>query len=751
MRRRRSSAFMLTLALVASSLGLATLSAAGAVTPVMVAPGDTPDTGNFYVAPEPYSEGQAVKLTANFPDGVFMVTFYKQTGADTWTSIGTDESNAQGNAYLNNYVVNGNQNLYARIATSPEGRTEIKALTPLPPDVIQPNGPDTGDLTESPTTYVAGDNISVKANFPSGSFPITLYKEGPANVWSVVSTVASNSSGDATFSSFPVTSATQRVFARKANNDRTEVDVIAPAPKTTLSIRRDCTPAATGSDCAATATAYLALDPAQEGRVFKLQYKSGSSWVSVAGATPASPTTGADGKVEIKFPVSSLTQWSTRTYRATTVDTPAVTSPEIQFMPGPTKLGSNVLHVDVDKGVYPTSKSSEYTGKATLSKNGTVFLDNVALEKFGVRGTSTSTYTKKPYKLKFDKSPKDTGVFGMGADKSWTLLASYLDQTFVRDKVGLDLGRRIASPTSIPWTPDSRFVELFVNDQYRGSYLMTESVKIDGDRVDVDSKTGMIMEVDNAVGSSSTGFTSSKGVPIVFKDPDEKKSAPDDPEEGVTSAKLTAVKNRVNAFESKLYSSTASTRAQYTTYLDRASAVDFQFIKEFTKDNDSDFNSSHYFSWDQTVDASNPLRDGKFHFGPAWDFDRSAGNVDPDTAGHKYVSSPTGWMLRGTGTPSDSGRQLYKTHWFVQLFKDAGFNAAVKARWLQVKDEFKKVGDTEVTNLKAEIGVGADNDRHRWASEPKRYRSQGSYDQEIAFVKKWYQDRYTWMNGQLSN
>ncbi|MGA9103323.1 hypothetical protein, partial [Aeromicrobium sp.] len=130
---------------------------------------------------------------------------------------------------------------------------------------------------------------------------------------------------------------------------------------------------------------------------------------------------------------------------------------------------------------------------------------------------------------------------------------------------------------------------------------------------------------------------------------------------------------------------------------------------------------------------------------------RSAGNVDPDTAGHKYVSSPTGWMLRGTGTPSDSGRQLYKTHWFVQLFKDAGFNAAVKARWLQVKDEFKKVGDTEVANLKAEIGVGADNDRHRWASEPKRYRSQGSYDQEIAFVKKWYQDRYTWMNGQLSN
>ena len=279
---------------------------------------------------------------------------------------------------------------------------------------------------------------------------------------------------------------------------------------------------------------------------------------------------------------------------------------------------------------------------------------------------------------------------------------------------------------------------------------MTESVKIDGDRVDVGSKTGMVMEVDNAVCRSSVGFTSSKGVPIVFKDPDERKTLADgtaDPE-GVTTAKLTAIKNRVNAFEAKLYSS--STRSQYAEYLDEAAAIDFQFIKEFTKDNDSDFNSSHYFAWEQAPNASKPLRDGTFHFGPAWDFDRSAGNVDPDTAGHTYVSSPTGWMLRGTGTPSDSGRQLYKSHWFVQLFKDAGFKSAVKARWADIKDEFKKVGDSEVAQLKADIGVGAENDRRRWASEPKRYRSHGSYAGEIAFVTQWYQDRYTWMDTQLS-
>ena len=78
-------------------------------------------------------------------------------------------------------------------------------------------------------------------------------------------------------------------------------------------------------------------------------------------------------------------------------------------MPGPTKLGSNVLHVDVDKGAYPTSKSTEYTGKATLSKNGTVFLDDVKLEKFGVRGTSTADVHQEAVQAEVRQEPQGHG------------------------------------------------------------------------------------------------------------------------------------------------------------------------------------------------------------------------------------------------------------------------------------------------------------------------------------------------------
>ena len=119
------------------------------------------------------------------------------------------------------------------------------------------------------------------------------------------------------------------------------------------------------------ATAFGELDPVVQGRVLKLQRKSGSSWVSVG----STATTGADGKAQIQFSLSGVPQWTTRTYRLTSAasgSNPALTSRQILFMPGPTQLGANVLRVDVDKGVYPTTKGPEYTGKATLSVNGVV-------------------------------------------------------------------------------------------------------------------------------------------------------------------------------------------------------------------------------------------------------------------------------------------------------------------------------------------------------------------------------------------
>jgi hypothetical protein len=328
--------------------------------------------------------------------------------------------------------------------------------------------------------------------------------------------------------------------------------------------------------------------------------------------------------------------------------------------------------------------------------------------------------------------------------KSWSLLANWLDRSNVRDKVGLELGRKL---DKIYWTPQSRYVELFVNDQYRGAYLMTESVKIDGDRVAVDETQGMIMETDGAsVTDSLLGFMSTIGkIVFQFKDPDERKTLTDgtpDPK-SVTSAKLTLIKNRINAFESKLYN--ATTREQYPDYIDVDSAIDFYLVKEFTKDRDADFYRSNYFSWDPSLRVGKPLSDGKFHFGPAWDFDRSAGITSEDDTIHRYVASPEGFYLRGTGINNDHPN--YKTHWFVQLFKSATFANKVDERWAVVKGVFAQADD-EARAAAAELGMGAENDRKRWVG-PRKYLARGTYQQEVDYVANWYDQRYTWLNANL--
>ena len=590
------------------------------------------------------------------------------------------------------------------------------------------------------------------ANFPDGVSTVKLYKEASGGSWDEVATDESNAAGNAYFYDYQVTEP-QRLFARKSNGDRTEIDTVAPISKVSFDMQRDCS----GNNCGTTATATGVLDPAHAGRVFTLQRQSGSSWVTVTGASPTA--TGADGKVEIQFPLAGIPQYTARVYRLTSAavgSSPAVTSSHtLSFIPGPAELGPNVLRVDVDGGKFPTTKGPVYTGDATLSVDGVVTHNQLALEDFGVRGSSTSIYTKRPYKLKFEDKP-DVKPFGMTKGKNWSLLASWLDLTLMRDKAALDLGRRL-SPT-LSWTPDSRFVELFVNDQYRGTYTLTESVKIDGSRVDIDEEKGMIMEVDGAsVADSSLGFLSTIGkIAFAFKDPDERKTLDGggaDPT-SVTSAKLTAVRNRINALEAKLYSSARVGPNGYAAFIDVPSAIDYYLVKEFTKDHDADFYRSHYFSWNmggtQTEDhVPTVLDDGKFHFGPVWDFDQSAGAATDTDPVYQYFASPTGWYLRGTGT---GARPNYKTHWFVQLFKDPAFEAAVKARWAVVKPKFKQIADTDIAAYKAAIGPGAASDRARWASEPRRYKPHGTtYDAEITYVTKWYKDRYTWMDGQLSN
>ncbi len=210
---------------------VATIAAAVlAVAPISLAPGDVPDTGSLSVSPSTFRVGDQVKVTANFPDGTFDITLYRESAPEEWVAVATKRSNDSGNASFDKYAVNATHNLYARITSGKKaGRTEVRTLTPAPPEVAAPEA-ETGRLTVSPQPFLRGESVKVTANFPKGEFDVGLFKETGPDAWTQVSKKESNSSGDASFSKYRV-DGEQKVMARVLSGKkrgRTPVVTLTP-------------------------------------------------------------------------------------------------------------------------------------------------------------------------------------------------------------------------------------------------------------------------------------------------------------------------------------------------------------------------------------------------------------------------------------------------------------------------------------------------------------------------------------------
>ena len=228
----RPQPLITALAAIALTVSIMTPSA-GEDAPAGIAPGDTPDTGNLSVSPTTFADGEKVRVSANFPDGTFDVTLYKETSPDVWSSVAVMRSNSSGNAYFDGYQVTGVQKIYARITSGTKaGRTEVDTLTPTQPEVVMPTETDIGSLTVSPTEFAVGDDLKITANFPDGTFDVTLYRETAPDVWTSVAKLRSSESGNVTFSNYRI-DGPQSVFARITSGSkrgRTEVLTLTPQP-----------------------------------------------------------------------------------------------------------------------------------------------------------------------------------------------------------------------------------------------------------------------------------------------------------------------------------------------------------------------------------------------------------------------------------------------------------------------------------------------------------------------------------------
>ena len=332
------------------------------------------------------------------------------------------------------------------------------------------------------------------------------------------------------------------------------------------------------------------------------------------------------------------------------------------------------------------------------------------------RGNSTWSMPKKPYKLKLDKA---ASLLGMSSDKEWALLANYADKSLLRNAVAFCLSHVLG----LSYTPDFRVVELELNGQYQGLYQLVEHMKTASHRIDIGNTPvteqdpgGFALELDNGIGPDRWFRTAIGNVPFAFKSDTDDVQAP-------------LIERLLNEFEDSLFKDNFVARGtgSYLAKLDTEAMVDFYLINEFLRNNDAFFSSTFVTRKDI----------GPLQFGPVWDFDISAGNIN-----YNGNDSPEGWWVRA---PTGS---IYNGY-IVRLFEDPSFARHVAARWAFMSRRIPALlrfitqsAQTLDAAQKRNFETWDILNTYVWPNAVVT----GSYQGEVDYLKTWLQQRTTWMD-----
>ena len=100
-----------------------------------------------------------------------------------------------------------------------------------------------------------------------------------------------------------------------------------------------------------------------------------------------------------------------------------------------------------------------------------------------IRGASSRRFDKKNYLLRFineNETKNYQSVMGMGEHYEWVLHGPFLDKTLIRNYMWYNIGAEIMG-----YAPNVRFCELFINQEYKGLYVMMDSVSMGEERIEI--------------------------------------------------------------------------------------------------------------------------------------------------------------------------------------------------------------------------------------------------------------------------
>lgn len=327
------------------------------------------------------------------------------------------------------------------------------------------------------------------------------------------------------------------------------------------------------------------------------------------------------------------------------------------------------------------------------------------------RGNSSFVMTKYGYKIKLDEK---VSMLGMPKDREWDLISNFRDKSMLQNYITYQLAGILGDE----YFPKCKFIELYLNRQYQGIYLLVEHVKVSQNRVNIPKNdSSFLFEKTSETSSDGIMFTSSLGYIFKFCQPKEPNAHAKELLEG-----------RINDFESFLQSRDIYNIDSIVQWIDIDDFVRYYWIQEFTKNIDG-HRRSIFITWEKKENSNAPLK-----MGPVWDFDLGYGNSRDKHA------IPNQWLIRKYG-------------WNRFLFKNQEYEKRVKEFWTRNRSAFVATLDS-IDSMSQKLVKASTNEFKKWPVLETDdgfpfFRKFNNYQEAVDSLKYWIEQRIQWIDENL--
>lgn len=363
---------------------------------------------------------------------------------------------------------------------------------------------------------------------------------------------------------------------------------------------------------------------------------------------------------------------------------------EVTDTPGSSAVSGTlpVLYIDTENQKPIVSKEVYLNATYRLDPMGTEGVEALGSKSdplpMQIRGRGHSSWKgpKKPYKIKLGKK---TAIMGMPKNKHWALLKP-TESTIA--------GLRLGELMGMAWTPSTRPVEVVLNGDYIGLYFLTETIRIDENRVNIfeqqDKETtpdlikgGWLVEVDNYRDECQITIPENSRWNLTLR-----YHSPED----LSNAQLQWLTNEFKAINAAIYSSD-KTSTKWEEYIDMESMARF-FILQEVMDNPDGFHGSFYLHKDLAENA-------KWVAGPIWDLSC-------------YNREKTDYTFRM------KVHYDITPHWIGEIIKYDNFCKKVKSVWEEVYPEKLSEIYSYIDEAVLPLDKAWKNDYARWNEDPSQ-------------------------------